>query len=148
MLTSAGHRNYEFVDKEYVAQGSLTQLFTIQQRSQGTTDINNSNLKETFIPVASLGVNGQMMGRLKIIKPTSRFNGININGKQVTHLGYTNWDRKVFELDLNSLFIDVEYPYGNRRFKMLAIEDYSEMQKFIRYFLTERGYAAQAAASI
>lgn len=146
MIKNAGHRAYKFIDKEYIAQGAMTQLFTIKQRAVLPTDINNKIATVSLTPVTSVGTAGQIMGRLEIMKPSTRFEGVNIKN-EATHIGYTTWDRSTFKLDYSKLFIEVEYPYGNRLFKVLAIEDYSEMQKFIRYFLKETGYSSLEASN-
>jgi hypothetical protein len=144
----SAHRQYRFIEKEFIGQGSLIQLFTVLQRSQGTTDLNNVLPTEQFTPVADVGTNGNIMGRVESINPVSRFAGVDINGFKATHILWTNWDNVVFQLGVNSLFIDVEYPEQNRRFKILSIEDYSELQKFIKMYATDRGFSTVTAASI
>lgn len=139
-------RRYKVITRDLVTQGSLNQLFIMQQRAVLPTSINNKIATKLLTPVTSVGNAGYMMGRLEIARPTTRFEGVNINEK-VTHIGYTTWDRDVFQLDYNKIFIEVEFPYGNRIFKVLSIEDYSEMQKFIRYYLKETGYADLEASN-
>jgi len=148
--SQVGFRTFDHINRELIAQGSLNQLFTIMQRKQQPTQYNQPLSLLTMTPVTTISPTGQIMGRLKTIAPTSRMYGVNIDKTTITHLAYMNFDYNIFELELNTLYIAVEYPYGNgnRLFKALKTEDVSEMQKFLLCYCAETGYTGEPAASI
>jgi hypothetical protein len=72
------------------------------------------------------------------VKPVSRFDGVNII-QGATHVCYMKFDETVFELDINSLWVEIEF-HKNRRFKLLSIENYLEFDKYLALWLQETGF--------
>ena len=142
MKTRQGRYAYKLIDKDIAVAGGMSQVFYLKQRTLPVTQFDETSpTQAAFVTVLTI------MGKVEVKKNTPRFDGVTIRNEQ-THIGYTTWDTTVFKLDINSLFIEVEYSYGNKQYKVLAIQDYSEQNKFIEYSLKETGFIDKIASQI
>lgn len=137
--------NYEFrIPKTgRIAQGTLKQVINIQQRALALTTIDDMEPAEGFTTLFTI------MGRIITVQPSERFDGVNINGEQITHQALMNYDPVIFQLDKSKCFLTVEYNQMsgdiNRVFKMIKIENLLDEGKFIIMSLKETGFANNVA---
>lgn len=120
-------------DRVILCAGTMTDYITIKKREiQGTT-VNDNQAEESFTDIENF------MGYIEAKKPTVRFDGINILN-EITHVAYSPFDQTVYELDVNTLFIQVERN-RNRIFKLLQIMNYGEQDEYLAYYLKETGFS-------
>ncbi len=129
---------YTQYDREILCAGTLDSVFMIKKRTSGGTSPGKSiQPKMVFTDVVD------SFGRLEVKKSTRRFDGVSIMDQSqdnFTHAGYIPFDQDVYELDVNTLFVDIE-DTRNRRFKLKSIEKYNEGSQWLQLKLAETGFA-------
>ncbi len=120
-------------DRKVLCAGTMTDYVTIQRREITGTTPNNPVGSETLTNVVDY------FGYLEAIKPTQRFNGINISGN-TTHLVYIPFDQSTYELDVNTLFV-LDSKTRPRLYKLLSIENYGEQDEYLILYCKENGFA-------
>ena len=129
-----------------VAQGAKKQYMTVQQRSIGTTNINNMSASEVFTIVYT------MMGRVEQLRPSERFDGVGTKRETVTAIIYVAYDPVIFQFDKESCFINVEYNYFtgdiNRWYKLIEIENLTEESRELKIYCSETGFTSHIAAEV
>ena len=127
-------------DRKILCAGTMTDYMTIKKREQQGTgpDSNDISSKAVFTDILN------QMGYLEAIRPTTRFDGVYID-RATTHIAYVSFDQTVYELDVNSLFIDLERN-RNRLFKMQKIMNYGEQDEYLAISLSETGFTDLQAA--
>ena len=118
--------------KQILCAGSMCNYIKVLNRTQ------TPGGWESNTPIETFEIKYTMMGYIEAIKPTSRFNGINI-ADGITHLVYLPFEQTIYELDRNSLYIEIERQ-KNRRFKLEQIEDYGEQGNYLVLYCRELGF--------
>jgi hypothetical protein len=118
----------------------MSDFGTIKRRTQQgiTGDPNDNQSSVSFTAIANY------LGYLEAVKPTARFDGVYIDNT-TTHVYYTPFDQTTYELDKNSLFVEIERT-RNRLFKMQRIMNYGEQDEYLAIFMQETGFADIEAA--
>jgi len=140
MIVRNGRCLKTIFDKIILCAGTMTDFGIVYEKAIQGTSANQSqaSIKLTF--------NCDCMGRLEAVKPTSRIDGIAINS-QTTHLYYMPFDNDVFNLNIDTLYIEVEKSVSrNRFFKVQAILNLDEQDEYIVFTMAERGFAELEAA--
>jgi hypothetical protein len=127
-------------DRKILCVGTMTDYMTIKKREQVGIgpDQNDTSATEGFTDVIAY------MGYMEAVKPTARFDGVYIDSA-TTHVGYIPFDQTTYELDNNSLFVELERS-RNRLFKMQRIMNFGEQDEYLALFLTETGFIDLQAA--
>ena len=119
-------------ERKILCAGTMTDYIVILRREiQGTT-VNSEQADELFTEVENYN------GHLEAVRPTQRFDGINIS-TETTHIIYIPFDQSTYELDINTLFADVERT-RDRRFKLLKIQNYGEDDNYLALYCKEQGF--------
>lgn len=127
-------------DRIILCSGTMTDYMSIKKREQqGTSpDPDDTSATEKFTTVENY------MGYIEAIKPTARYDGVHIDST-ITHIAYIPFDQTTYELDLNTLFVDLERQ-RNRFFKLKRIMNYGEQDEYLALSLTETGFTDLQAA--
>lgn len=135
---------YTQFDKQILCAGTLDKLFRIQSRVQsGSQPGQTGNPIETFTTVS------EIEGKLEAVKYTQRFAGVATEDQSqpnFTHVGYISYDQTLYELDLNTFYVETE-GQRNRRFKLKGIQDYDEESQWMQLQLAETGFSDLDGAS-
>src|SRR5271157_2635566 len=129
-----------------ILQGSFKHFITIYTRQMSGTSLDNPDPEEILTTVYST------MGRVEVISPAKRFDGINTENDVTNVIINCNYDSSVFQEDLNTLFVDVEFNQfpgdQSRRYKLLKPENYMEESRFLRLYCMESGFTLKEASKI
>ncbi len=112
--------------------GTMQDYIKIVRREYSGSDVNETVTQETFTTV------DEFMGYLEVRNPTQRFDGVNI-ASNITHIVYIPFDQTVYELDRNTLFVELE-KIRNRYLKLVAVEDFHEQEDYLALYCTESGF--------
>jgi len=123
--------------RQILCAGTMDNYIKILERKQVGGGFNGPDITETFTAVF------EFMGKLEIINPTARFNGVNI-GDNITHIIYIPFDQAIYELDINTLFVEIERQ-KNRRFKLLSISNLDEQDTYLALYCKETGFVDKEA---
>lgn len=119
-------------ERQILCSGTMTDYVMIKRREiQGTTP-NTTQADEELTLVADF------MGHLEARKPTQRFDGVTISDR-VTHVVYIPYDQDIYELDYNTLWVEIEQT-RNKNYKMDGIMNLGEQDEYLALFLIERGF--------
>lgn len=124
--------------RQILCAGSMRDYITIYRSALQSTTFDQKQAAKNFEIVDN------MIGALEARNPVKRFDGIVIDNT-FTHVIYIAYDQTIYELDLNTLFCDVEKP-RTRRFKMLNMLNLEEEDKYLAIFVKETGFSDLSAA--
>jgi len=116
--------------------GTMTDYIMIKSRVQQGSGVDETDISHTFTNIANY------MGYLEDRNPVQRFDGIVI-GDNVTHIIYIPYEQEVYELDKNTIFIEVEST-RNKYYKPLSMIEYNE--QYLAFYCMETGFTDLVAA--
>lgn len=129
---------YTQFDKKILCAGSLNKILRIQERTEGRTNPgDDGNPSPVFTLI------DDPIGELEAVKYTRRFDGVSMEDQSAdnfTHVGYIPFDQDIYELDVNTMFVEIEAT-RNRRFKLKGIQDYDEEGQWLQLKLAETGFS-------
>lgn len=120
-------------ERKVLCAGSMCDYLVIQERKQKPTGLGQPQAGFDFMQINAYD------GKIESTKGTKRFDGVTIDPK-ITHLAYMPFDQEIYELDTNSLFVELERT-RNRRYKLDSIRDYGEQEEWLLLYLIDNGFA-------
>ena len=130
---------YISFQRNIVVVGTQKNYVHILQRNLSETKINDIDSTESFTEIWAC------FSKLETSSGTERFDGVN-TADGVTHKCTIPYYQRIFELDLNTLFILKNDPKP-RYFKLLSIENIGGQDQYILLNLKETGFSSKVAAT-
>ena len=127
-----------YFSRKILCAGAMSDFIKIQNREL-TAGGYDSEPQEIFTNVLN------MNGNIEEVKPTDRFNGVNV-ADGITHIVYVPFEQSIYELDINTLFVELERS-KNRRFKMLSVGNLGEQDQYMALYCKETGFVDKEATA-
>lgn len=128
----SGRCVYTVFEKQILCSGTMNDYCFIKKRELQPVKIGDLQAQEGFTTLF------EMAGNLEAIKATTRFDGISISN-ETTHFIYISFEQDIYELDINSLFVEIEKS-RNRLFKLLKINNFGEQDEHLLLQCKETGF--------